>query len=49
LWRLAESRRGSTAERAVPAEDIHPSERNRLEAVLEGLDEGDSRGKADRR
>ena len=46
LWQLAESKREN---RAVPTEDIRPDERSRLDAVLEGLDKGDSNGRADHR
>lgn len=44
VWQLADSRR---QQRAAPTEDIRPSERGRLEAVLQGLDKGDSDGRAD--
>jgi hypothetical protein len=44
LWQIAESRREG---RSVPTEDIRPSERGQLDAVLQDLDKGDSNGRAD--
>jgi hypothetical protein len=46
VWQLAESKQ---ERQAVPTEDIRPSERGHLEAVLQDLDKGDSDGRSDHR
>ena len=45
VWQLAESKK----RQPIPTEDIRPSERGRLDAVLQGLDKRDSDGRADHR
>jgi hypothetical protein len=50
VWRLVEERRQPRVDSTLqPAEDIRPSERGQLEAVLEGLEKDEARGEPDRR